>query len=391
VDYLLACRDYYENNKMIDFYSQLQLLLSIPQSGDIQTFQQYANNIAHGLIPYINFYPEYPPFALFFMYLPYLVDKNPITYLLWFGVLVTLAIILGALFIWLQGRDIKKIYLFGFLLFLLQASPYQFIYQRFDIFVAILTFASVYFFFKLKNESLGWFSLFIATMTKIFPIVLFPLFFLKTKRKWLSLWFIVPMAIFNLFLIWATKGQYLTSITIQGTRSAEVQSFISTFPIGTHLFFGAKLSGFFAVSTWNLEIPKQLLRNLRFLIFGLLVIPFVISYLKKTIYSFNSTRLSAILITGFILANIVFCPQYLIWLIPFVPFLDLGEIGIFVIIVAITTSIFNLPFDSSKQNDWIYLMLFIRNVLLVVFYYKLFIEKFPKITTVLSRAFQPQS
>lgn len=370
---------------MIDIYGPFKSLLYLP-GGDMGIFAHYASNMALGLKPYIDFHPEYPPLALFFMYLPLFVDKNPLTYLFWYGVFVTIAIGLGALFIWLWSRKIIRVCLFGFMLFIMQTPPltvYDFVYQRFDIFVSIITFSSMFFFFHYKKEGTGWFLLFLAIMTKIYPAVLIPLFFFKAKQRWRSLWFIVPMLGFNLFLILATKEGYLKSLAIQAFRPPEWESLVSTFMLGSHLFFGTKITLFFDVSSWNLEIPRQLLLYIKILVYGIVLIPFVIRH--KSLRFFSPVRLATILITGFLLANASLGPQYLIWLMPFVVFLGAGEIGLFMIITIITASIYNLPLDLTQENDWVYLMLFTRNILLVIFYFKLFIQKDSRNNAVVQR------
>lgn len=338
--------------------------------------KQYADNIAHGSLPYVGFHPEYPPFAFIFIYLPYLIEKNPIYYLFWYGVMVTIAICIGAFVIWLWKRSMKAVWPYLFLLFLMQASDYKLVYENFDIFVSVLTLIAVYLFYKARHEALGWFVLFIATMTKFYPGILALPFFLQSKNKWSILWFLAPGVALNTFLIWVSHGQYLQFMQTQGFRPAELNGIPAAVMIGLHFVKGIQLNPIYIVNSWGLTIPKETLNVIRLAIGAVVLVPFIL--VRKRILQYHPARIATILITAFLLVNIVLSPGYLTWLIPFIPFLDDSEILLFTACAFVTSGTFiywNVLWGKEPMNEWLLLTLFTKAMLLFVFYGKLFFKR----------------
>lgn len=339
-------------------------------------YKQYADNILHGQIPYINFHPEYPPFALGIFYSPYLFSKDPLFYVFIYQLIVSGAILLGALSIWLWKKDVNKIWIYLTLIFIMQSSPYHFIFERFDIFPAIMTSLATYFFFK-KSEKIGWVWLFAGIMTKIYPLVLIPLFFFKSKNKWNILWLILPLVGYNLWLLYATHGTYLQFASTQGFRPSELESFPSSIILGLHFFKNMAVTPVYShvVQSWGLDIPARLLTTLKLISYGLAILPLALCF--KRLKQHSPMRMSVILISAFMICNIVFSPQYLIWLMPFVPFLDFGEIVLFILTVGITSWTFNFWQDWHFANEWLYLLVFTKNLLFLLFYFKVVIGRIP--------------
>ncbi len=352
---------------LLTIANQLKLLLNTPTGNDIWIYWDYANKMKSGLFPYVGFHPEYPPLSFFFIYVPYLINKDPVFYQFLYGLEVLVAICIGSYFIWALAKDFSKVWLWLLLLMIMQASKYHLVFGRFDIFVAVFTLIAFYF-FKKKKEDIGWFFLFLATMTKIYPLVLLPALLYKARYKVLVLWFAIPLVITNTLLLLVTHGQYNDFLLKQLQRPVELESIESSFLLGLHLLNNFHLSPVYELNSWGLSVPTVTHHLLQVIIFMLLCIPIAVA--RKRLLSYSPIRLVVISILFFMLLNSVLSPQYFIWLIPFIPFLAVPEIILSIIICAITAWFFTFWDNGVSQlNNWILFLIVIRNILIFTFYY----------------------
>jgi hypothetical protein len=79
----------------------------------------------------------------------------------------------------------------------------------------------------------------------------------------------------------------------------------------------------------------------------------------------------------FIISNKVFSPQYLIWLLPFIPFLKRGQIALFAIICILTVLICPILFGELMNMELLPIILLnCRNALMILLTLWLILENF---------------
>ena len=145
-------------------------------------FWKNAEPLFNGEVPVM----EYPPFALVFFAIPRLFADTPWVYNVAYVAEVLVFMVVGLLLVSKlaerMGHDQKRAMLVYAILMLVMI---QLVADRYDIFPAILTLASFYMF---ATKRYGWAGIIlaVATMTKLYPAVLFPLYFLYLayNRQW---------------------------------------------------------------------------------------------------------------------------------------------------------------------------------------------------------------
>jgi len=141
-----------------------------------------ANDVFSGNILHL----EYPPFALVFMLIPRIFTSVALWFKVGFVIEMFAFFVIGLLLISKMaerlGADRKHAMLGYTILMLLML---QFVVDRFDIIPAVLTLASVYCYIT-KRYVWAFALLSIATMTKLYPAILFPIFIIPflTDRDW---------------------------------------------------------------------------------------------------------------------------------------------------------------------------------------------------------------
>ncbi|MCL2333502.1 MAG: glycosyltransferase 87 family protein [Candidatus Methanoplasma sp.] len=142
----------------------------------------YANEILQGRIPAM----EYPPFAIVFLTIPRLFSSSEFGYQIAFVAEVFVFFLIGLVMMsklakrYRQSQHIAMI-LYTVLVLLL----FEFAVDRFDIFPMILTLLS---FYCLVTKRYAWAFLIlsVATMTKLYPVFLFPIYLIPFffNRDW---------------------------------------------------------------------------------------------------------------------------------------------------------------------------------------------------------------
>jgi len=192
--------------------------LAVPW-GELALYHSFADKISQGLVPYIDFFPEYPPLALTLFSIANLFGEQWFT-LMWYG--MALLATVGTMIL------IKR----------LNNNPYVFLacilplgglfWDRFDIFPAFFTLLSIY--QAKKGNLLSLVSLFIGIMIKIYPIILIPvillMFLVKSIKKFISasLLFIALIVIFIL----PNRQVIDTLFKYHGNRGIQIESIRAT-------------------------------------------------------------------------------------------------------------------------------------------------------------------
>jgi len=110
------------------------------------------------------------------------------------------------------------------------------LWDRFDIFPAFLSLWAVYFWYR-KKEVAGSFVLSLAILTKIYPMVLIPLFWKRKNVAKKLLAFILPIAVVYL-VVTNYGGSFNKLLEFQGKRGLEIEAIRATPKLLQHLWQG---------------------------------------------------------------------------------------------------------------------------------------------------------
>jgi uncharacterized membrane protein len=308
---------------------------------DIDGYYRYASFLGQGQLPYRDFSVEYPPGALLIFYLPSLFSGNISQFTTAFTFEMLLFDIAGMLMVLGLGRRARIspwICLIGYTLAMFAVNSIM--VQRFDIVPAVITLGAIYAFSK-GNYKTAWAVLAIGTMTKLYPALLAPLFFICQWRRgglrsvFPSIFtFLVVLEGISIPLLIFNADGFISSFTVQSGRALQLESLYSSF-----LLLGQSLG---IVSAQPVQGPISLdivsplaepLAKSAFLFMGaclLAVYYFYYRNCRKNIKPSSSPVPDAqqlaellnyafITITVFMLTNKVFSPQFMVWLYPLFP------------------------------------------------------------------------
>jgi hypothetical protein len=217
---------------------------------------------------------------------------------------------------------------------------FTFVADRYDIFPAIITLLSFYCLVT-KRYVLAFVLLSIASMTKLYPAVLFPIYlipFFLNRDVW-NVWkgtfaFITTVFIILLPFFFIGSGDALYFVSYQMDRPLMIESMTGSF-IHLASFFGlTDVDIFFSHGTYNMsgQWPDTIAPYLLYLLGAVLVVIYaqyirMLHGLRK--YKRDNENDRMIILGGtvmfsllaFILAGKVFSPQYIIWILPFITFM----------------------------------------------------------------------
>ncbi len=368
----------------------MALLVMVARSGDGDpgSLLDIANRLARGSVAYRDYPLEYPPLGLVHIALPRLIGgSSPGMYQTLFSLLgVVLALGTGAAIYWLAKRrwsvDDPTDAVLMFTGLCLAGAPL--VIWRFDILPAFLTAAALV---AYAARLPGWsgLSLGLGVMAKLYPAFLLPVFGAAQlfERRFRDFAFLVVGAAAALVVmaeIWLVAGaRALSFVTYQEHRGVEIESITGGIAMLAGALGGppAKVSiGFGAY-----QVASPLLATLatpalvfEIVAIALVVVGAVVSFLRDirergsvapvTLVEYSLATLLAAIVTDKVLS-----PQYVVWLLPFVPLVGARKSLLFLVIVVITTIGYPLIFPALvEQNPAAVALLNLRNALLVVLF-----------------------
>ena len=358
--------------------------------------------IFNGEIPII----EYPPFSLVFMIIPRLFGWTPEFYEVFYVIEVFVFMVIGLIYTDKLaihfGKNRKNAMLAYSVLTVLLL---EFVTDRFDIFPAVLTLMSVYYFVKSKY---AWAFILIAigVMTKLYPAMLFPIYFLifAAKKEWneafkgtvifaaVILVIAVPILIIEPDMIW-------NFLTYHSDRPLQIES------LAASLIYPLSMVGLITVKITSAMLPDGTLDpdnygsdNLvgivpdavaGFLTPIMVVCVLAVCFFFLCVYlkaeDKDKMKLLALAVAGvimtFILLGKVFSSQYLIWAVSPVVFIMLFEDDMFksplfkftaaAFIMTQVEFVYNIGIlhGGSNINDFGMIIILVRNILTVVMLY----------------------
>ena len=295
---------------------------------------QNAEDLWSGKVPIM----EYPPLALLFFAVPRIFGGDPMSYNLFYVVETYVFTIIGLVLVRriaerLGANQIRAMTAYAVLMLIFL----QFVADRYDIFPAVLTIASFYFLLQ-KKYHWAFIILAVATLTKLYPAMFFPIFLvpLLLDRDWrgaltgFGLYAIVGAAVTG--VCWAIDPDLILNfLHYHSDRPLEIGCVAAT------LIYPLSMLGL--TDTWILPatdpgsfgsddlmgaLPDAVAPLLTPLMAGVVVACIVYYWLIRRHAGEENDR--TVLILGamicamlvFMIFGKVFSSQYLIWVVPFV-------------------------------------------------------------------------
>ncbi|MEI7603574.1 MAG: glycosyltransferase 87 family protein [bacterium] len=360
--------------------------------------------ISHGQIPYKDFFIEYPPLAPYFITFPLSFTNgfsNPIfasLYCLLVGLWIIIYFLISNSLLLKLAIDKKTIAKYSLISLLCLILTGTLVFTRYDIFPAILTAIGVglYILYLNKNKRIIFIIaillIVLAGFLKLYPFLIIPLLIMTEifRAKWTNI--IISILIFliilfiNIPFILSGSGRFQDFLKYQTERDIQIES---TYASGLFLL---EKAGFIktnvTIQYGALEINNDYTETIGktslpliglgcaaiYALFGYFLTRFkkhILSYEKIThiIVLFSIT-----LISIFLFFNKVFSPQYIIWIITFIPLLALlskdehkkDRKKILIILISITSLtllVYPLLYNLIQKKELIgQLLLFSRNI-----------------------------
>lgn len=309
---------------------------------DISIPYLYASKMALGQMPYRDFAVEYPPLALFFMLIPRLFTSFANPYILGFTLEILLFDLLAVFLIISLSQKLELSLwksLAVYTLALLSIGPL--IINRYDLIPAVMALGAVYA-FTCGRSNIAWALLAAGAMTKIFPVVIAPVFLIfdlaccRSRRALTgSVTFALTTAVIALpFLIMSPRG-FLESFTYHTQRGLQIESIPASL-----LLLGQKLG----LTTLTIEHASGATNVVSPLANALAnITPILVLISLAAVYWFYYRRqramrvdsgpvgdlnraqtacligFSLLAMLAFMLSSKVLSPQFIIWLAPLIP------------------------------------------------------------------------
>ena len=355
-----------------------------------------AEPLFNGHIPLM----EYPPFALVFMAIPRLFGWTAEAYEVFYVMEVFVFMVIGLVYTDKLaihfGKDRKNCMLAYSVLTVLLL---EFVTDRFDIFPAVLTLMSFYYFVK-SRYAWAFALIAIGMMTKLYPAMLFPLYFLifAVKGEWkeafkdtvifaiVSLAIVVPVMILEPDMI-------STFLDYHADRPLQIESVAASFiyPLSmlgltTVTITSAKDPGNYGSDNLIGTVPDAVVGFLTpLMIIGVLVVCVFFAFVYKKADDEGRTKVLGLAVAAvmlvFMILGKVFSAQYLIWVISPIVFLMMYEKDMFkgalfrftaaAFIMTQVDFVYNIGIlhGGSNINDLGMIIILIRNILVIAMLY----------------------
>jgi hypothetical protein len=367
---------------IIIFFLIYQTYYKTPYSANSLYFN-YASKVFEGLVPYRDFNFEYPPLALLFFILPRLVAPTYPLYAAIYQVEVLVFVLVG-LFVFYKialrmGTAPWKM-LSIYTVCILAVGPIA--AQQYDIFPAILSLMAIYYFWTGKHK-LSWGLLAAGTLVKVFPVVIAPIFLIsyirnrQYKLAWSGVITFAAICLVVVIPFFALGQEAVRSlISYHAERGLQIESVYSSILLAASQNGLIEVNLVFNFGSWNLtgNLADILAKLSTYLLIFFMVISywFIYEQMKPGKDQFLRIGSYSLLVTTVLLiTSKVLSPQYLMWLIPFVPLIfnrwRYPILFVFVVIGMLTYYIFPLRYlELLNLNPQLIAVLLARDVLLVV-------------------------
>lgn len=280
---------------------------------DTPTYQEYGEAMRHGLVPYRDFAVEYPPGALPAFVVPTFLGSNYAAAFAWSMAACGVAMVLVVASVSWRAA--------GYTAFL-PVLVGSLVLSRFDLWPALLAVVALAALWA-ERDRLAWVVLGLAIAAKVWPAVLLPLALAWTWRRrgrpeaalCAGLLALVVVAVFVPFLILAPHGVW-ESVRGQADRPLQLESLGSALLIVLGDARGVVTSH----GSQNLVGPHAgAAAAILPLLQAASLVALWTAFARRRRTHDDLLRYAAASVCAFVAFGKVFSPQYLIWLVPFVP------------------------------------------------------------------------
>ncbi len=337
---------------------------------DLNLYFEVSRRMLDGELPYRNIPFEYPPGALAAILIPRLPIPDPTLslghYVMLF-VAMNAAIVAGISLIlvrltkrWRPRRRVTSV-LAVWLLVVLITAPI--VPWRYDLLPAILSLSGVA--AAVTGWPLGAGLLFgLGAATKLYPAVLLPLLLLgyvalrdRPSLMTCAAAFVAGALVPILPFLLADSSSALGFLTYFNERGIQLESFLAGL-IGVASNLGlVEAEVVFASGSWQVDTPiAEALLGLGTLLLGAsLLLAYVLVYRRFRHEVIATKGISASTLVGAVVAVLllvmgfgkVFSPQYVAWILPFLPLLAMRHALVGVLICLLTVAIYPMLFADS--------------------------------------------
>jgi uncharacterized membrane protein len=382
------------------FFALLHTVLFLAVSANLDNIvgncgveRSIAVNILDGQVPYRDFATEYPPMAILSFLLPALLSATQPAY----GFLFALEIfLLDLVVLFLMAKLASRLNMQIWRVFsvytlcLLAMGPV--VTGRYDLLPATLVLLALYAFIGGRNKT-AWAVLALGVMTKVYPAIIAPFFALYLLRYQQYRRLAQGIAIFVLVVIiislpWLAldAGGYWQSISYHLERGLHIESSYGSVLLVGQILGMTQTTGELSYGSWNLDSPMadSLAQISNYITIGLLVFAYALYARRlwresKTVVPLGMNdgeaksflRYSLLAIVVMLLGSKLFSPQFLIWLCPLLPLVEVRWRYVlpvlFLIVGGITQYIYPYNYiELEMVLTHVVILLAVRNFLLLV-------------------------
>jgi hypothetical protein len=310
-------------------WAVLMSLKVAPNASDVALYYTYGLKLRHGHLPYRDFAFEYPPAALVALGLPTLVGSGYRAYRIAFETLMGacgVGVIVASACVLVRHRQRALAPITVIAAGTIGLGPIAL--GHFDLWPAFLLSAGLAA-VVWDRRLLSGVLLGLAIATKIYAIVLVPIavvWFWRTAGRrsaivWASSAAATLVACFLPFLI-ASPGAVISSLDGQASRPLQIESSGGAVLLAAHQLFSMPIGIVFSHTSANLGGTSAAVIATISVAAEIILLLFVWgTFARRPLDARFLVRGSTAAVLTFVLLGKVFSPQFLFWVIPFVPLL----------------------------------------------------------------------
>lgn len=375
-------------------------------SSVVDGYFPYADAMMSGTLPYTDkvfVYGdwgdwEYPPAAYLFLFIPRLFAGTPEGYQAAFIILTFVFFMIG---LWCSAALAKLYGGSGYLAMLIYSVTMflmlEFLLDRYDIFPMVITMVSIYCLLT-KRYVLAFVLLSVATLTKLYPGVLFPIYLipLLVDREWktaaIGTLAFVGLALVAIIPLLIAGSDILMFVTYHSDRPLEIESVAASFISVASMLGLTDTSVLFSYGSDNLvgALPDAVfpfMMPITIILLLVLYAAYTAGLLRLKKGGNNTEQKKTLLfilvsffaVAVFISAGKVFSGQYMVWLISFLPLMLVlmqdrihmrNLFSLFVLAEILTQLNFAVNFgmrgEGEEMTDAGIILIFVRNIAVIV-------------------------
>lgn len=351
----------------------------------------YADAILHGTAPYTpgtGMRWEYPPFAYLLMLIPRFFTSDVYVYEVLYVVEVAVFLVIGLILIRKIANHFGKNPLLAFITYVVCVYLLDyFIFDRFDIIVAVIVLAASYLVLKKRR---GWaiFLLIFGMFVKLYPALLIPILIVPflAKREYIPALKVLGFSIllcvlFILPFIIMAPGDVWNFMTYHSNRGLQIESVAASIVMFIGMFVPIDYFTENSYGSYNIggDVPDSVASIMMFLMILMILISYLMYYVRCHSQEFGSEQrdfllISLVVLMVFISFNKVFSAQYVIWvMLLLIPLMFMSEgvnmprvISLVCVVMMIMTMWMVAGYDSLLNHEpYGIMLLFVRNVIFV--------------------------